>query len=239
MKEQALMIAKQFNNPGEKLNRLREYLQTFILHSFHESEAFANLAFVGGTALRFLFQLPRFSEDLDFSLEAKKDYEPEKWLAKLNRDLSFAGFDAKVRSNTKKTVFVGWVDVSELLHEVGLSGHKQQKLSIKIEIDQNPPKGADFKTTVVNLHFLVAFRHYDLSSLMAGKIHALGCRQYLKGRDWYDFLWYGAKRPPVEPNLGLLQAAVDQTEKIPWKAHNWKNHLLEKMENRPYWQMPK
>jgi len=68
MKEQALMIAKQFNNPGEKLNRLREYLQTFILHSFHESEAFANLAFVGGTALRFLFQLPRFSEDLDFTL---------------------------------------------------------------------------------------------------------------------------------------------------------------------------
>lgn len=92
MKEQALEIVANIADPGEKLNRLREYLQAFALRSLHESEAFQCLSFVGGTALRFLYNLPRFSEDLDFSLEKAQNYVPEKWLSKLRRDLEFSGF---------------------------------------------------------------------------------------------------------------------------------------------------
>ena len=64
MKEEALALVRGVTDPGQALNRLREYLQVFVLRSFHESEAFRPLAFVGGTALRFLHGLPRFSEDL-------------------------------------------------------------------------------------------------------------------------------------------------------------------------------
>ncbi len=69
MREEVLRLARMVQEPGGRLNLVREYLQAFILRSMHEAEAFHCLSFVGGTALRFLHGLPRFSEDLDFSLE--------------------------------------------------------------------------------------------------------------------------------------------------------------------------
>lgn len=228
MKQQALAIVSGITNPSDKLNLLREYLQAFTLRSLHESEAFTSLSFVGGTALRFLYNLPRFSEDLDFSLDSKANYDPEKWLAKLKRDLEFAQFEATLTWSTKTTVHNGWIKIKGLLKEAGLSGHADQAISIKWEIDTRPPVGATTETQVVNRHFLLALRHHDLPSLMAGKIHALGCRTYIKGRDYYDLLWYRGRTPPAVPNLTLLQNAVDQTEKNPWKATDWKKILLDK-----------
>lgn len=55
-------------------------------------------------------------------------------------------------------------------------------------------------------------QHYDLPSLLAGKLHAAITRKYTKGRDWYDLLWYLSQRPPVQPNLVMLQNALDQTQ---------------------------
>lgn len=239
MKEQALAVAKQATNPNDKMNALREYLQAFVLRSLHESEAFGCLSFVRGTALRFLYNLPRFSEDLDFSLEEKTNYNPEKWLAKLKRDLEFARFDASVNWNEKTTVHSGWVRIAGLLKEAGLSGQSGQKISIKIEVDTRPPKGAVLETQVINKYFLFALRHYDLSSLMAGKIHALCTRNYLKGRDYYDLLWYRTQRPPVEPNLLLLQNALTQTMSKPWPAKNWRDYLIEKINSVDWKQLIK
>jgi hypothetical protein len=86
-----------------------------------------------------------------------------------------------------------------------------QKLSVKLEIDSKPPAGARTHATVIRRPFMFAVRAHDLGSLMAGKVHALWTRRYVKGRDWYDLLWYRSRRPPVEPNLELLGAALAQT----------------------------
>ena len=107
---------------------------------------------------------------------------------------------------------MGWVRIADVLNEVELSPLPEQKLSVKVEIDTSPTAGATTENRVVNRHFLIAFRHHDLPSLMAGKVHALVARSYPKGRDWYDLLWYGSQSPSVEPNHRLLQAALDQTE---------------------------
>ena len=107
MKEAAIAIAREGKNPVEKLNRLREYMQAFVLRSLHEAEAFNTIAFVGGTALRFLYGLPRFSEDLDFCLESKHTYIPKKWLAKLKRDMHFANFEASITWNENTIVHNG------------------------------------------------------------------------------------------------------------------------------------
>jgi hypothetical protein len=230
MKAQALEIAASVADPGERLNRLREYLQALVLRSLHESEAFRCLSFVGGTALRFLYGLPRFSEDLDFSLENAQGYAPQPWLGKLKRDLAFAGFEPTVTWNDRKTVQVGWVRVAGLLQEAGLAGLPGQKLSVKLEIDTRPPSGAALESRAVNRYFLMAFRHPDLPSLMAGKVHALCVRKYPKGRDWYDLLWYRAQSPPVSPNLRLLQAALDQTEGArAWPAEGWREVLRRRL----------
>ncbi len=212
MRDQAIAIAMKEHDPERRRNALREYVQACVLRSLHESEAFRAIAFVGGTALRFLENLPRFSEDLDFSLAKDESYDPVAWMGKLKRDLSLAGFDPLVRWNDSKTVHTGWVRVPGLLQEAGLSGHAKQKLSIKLEVDTRPPAGADTARAVITRHFTFVVGHYDLPSLMAGKLHAILTRSYPKGRDWFDLLWYGSRRPPVEPNLPLLQNALDQTE---------------------------
>ena len=211
MKDRALEAALRFDDPGRRLNALREYLQAFIMRSLHESEASRAIVFVGGTALRFLENLPRFSEDLDFSQVSRDGYDPVRWLHKLKRDLHLAGFDSTVRWMDRRPVQVAWIRTASLLAEAGLSGHPDQKLAIKVEIDTRPPAGAAVLRSVVTRHFTFVIRHHDLPSLMAGKLHALLARGYPKGRDWFDLVWYRSRRPPVAPNVQLLQRALDQT----------------------------
>lgn len=212
MNEEALALARGVTDPGQALNRLREYLQTFVLRSFHESEAFRPLAFVGGTALRFLHGLPRFSEDLDFSLVSAAGYAGEAWMTKVKRDLSLAGFDPEVTWNERKVVHTGWVRVAGILHDAGLSATPNQKLAIKVEIDTRPPAGGRCERRLITRQMTFLLQHYDLPSLLAGKLHAAITRTYAKGRDWYDLVWYLSQRPPVAPNLLLLQNALDQTQ---------------------------
>jgi hypothetical protein len=209
---------------------LREYLQACILRSLHESEGFVPLSFVGGTALRFLYNLPRFSEDLDFSLEKLDGYAPIKWLKKIKTDLALMGFAPTVTWNDSKTVHVGWVKVADILKESGLASMGEQKLSIKIEIDTRPPAGADTLAEIVTRYLMFTVRHHDLPSLMAGKVHAVCTRPYPKGRDWHDLLWYRSQRPPVGPNPVLLQNALDQTEGCgAIDAARWTRYALQRL----------
>lgn len=231
MKDEALAIIREISNPADKLNLLREYVQAMVLRSLHESEAFTNLAFVGGTALRFVHSLPRFSEDLDFSLENCKGYRPELWMKKVKDDLRFAGFDASVSWNDRTTVHKSWVKVAGLMMDAGLCGRAEQNLSIKLEIDTKPPQGAVSETGIINRHVMLSLRYYNMSSLMAGKVHALITRKYAKGRDWYDLVWYRGKRPPVDPNLEQLQNALNQTQGGGMlDAECWKAYVIERLQ---------
>ena len=229
MKEEAINLARDVSDPARRLNVLREYLQALVMRSLHESEAFQCIAFVGGTALRFLYGLPRFSEDLDFSLDSGKGYDPAKWMRKTKHDLQLAGLDTAITVNNHKAVHVAWIKIAEVLKATGLAGMVQQKLSIKLEIDTRPPAGAQTRNQVIERHRMFAVRCYDLPSLMAGKLHALITRQHSKGRDWYDFVWYRAQRPQPEPNLVLLQNALDQTERQKLESSKWKDLVHDKI----------
>ena len=232
MKDVALELAGRVSDPSGKLNALREYVQAMVLRSLHESEAFTSLAFVGGTALRFVYGLPRFSEDLDFSLDKREGYKPEDWMKKIKNDLRLSGFDAAVSWNDRTIVHKAWVKVAGLLKDAGLAAMPGQNLSIKLEIDSKPPAGAVSETILVNRHALLSLRHHDLPSLMAGKVHALLTRKYPKGRDWYDLVWYRARLPPEEPNLRQLQNALDQTHGPgALNAGNWKTDLATKVQS--------
>ena len=211
MREQALALVAGIADPGQALCLLREYVQALVLRSLHECEAFRPLAFVGGTALRFLFGLPRFSEDLNFSLVSADGYRAKDWMAKVKRDLTLAGFSAEVTWNERNVVHAAWVRLAGILREAGLAGRPEQKLAVKLEIDTRPPAGARCERRIVTRHETFLLQHHDLPSLFAGKLHAVLTRPYAKGRDLYDLVWYLSQRPPIAPNLTLLQNALDQS----------------------------
>ena len=230
VKEHALALAQAAANRGQALNTLREYMQALVLRSFHESEAFRCVAFVGGTALRFLHGLPRFSEDLDFSLVSPDGYAGQAWMAKVKRDLALAGFTPEVTWNERKTVHTGWVRLRGLLHDAGLSPLADEKLAIKVEVDTRPPEGGRCDRQIVTRHISFLLQYQDPPSLMAGKVHALLARRYAKGRDWYDLVWYLSQRPPVTPNLAMLQNALDQTQGADRvDARHWRQEVMDRL----------
>jgi predicted nucleotidyltransferase component of viral defense system len=197
------------------------------LKIFFDRGIYKNLAFVGGTALRFLFGLRRFSEDLDFSLVRKPGYNFDEFIAKTIYELKKAGFSVDIKKSTEGSVQSAFLKFNELLYLLGLSELKSQKLSIKLEVDSNPPPGWKTGLSLVSKHFVFTVTHFDLPSLFAAKLHACLFRQYLKGRDFYDLLWYLGKN--IIPNFELLNNAIEQTqhEKLNLSKENYKDFLRE------------
>jgi hypothetical protein len=228
VKEYLRQLVAQAENDVLRGGLAREYLQARVLESLQDTGVFLRWAFVGGTALRFLYSLPRFSEDLDFSLiRTGEETGFREALAEVKRALGLEGYRMEITVNDRKTVAAAWIKFPGLPHELGFSPHPGQTLSIKMEMDTLPPPGAVTTTSIVRRHVTLNLCHHDKASLLAGKLHAVLSRGWAKGRDLYDLAWYLADRSWPEPNLTLLNAALAQTG---WKgpvmtAGNWRDEL--------------
>ena len=232
MKDHLLSLALGERAVRSRLNLVREYLQAHILRSFMEAGAFAALAFHGGTALRFLYGLRRFSEDLDFTREEPRHDPGLVTLVKrAERDFERSGYEIETTVRDSRTVHAAMAKFPGLLYETGLSTTRRAKLGIRIEVDTRPPEGAVLETRLVTRHFPISFRAHDLSSCLAGKIHALLARRYTKGRDLFDLAWYLTHPTHPSPNLTLLRNALRQTK---WSgpevnAENWRRILRDRI----------
>ncbi len=212
-----------------KINRLREALQLLCLKILQDKGYFSNMAFVGGTALRILYDMRRFSEDMDFSVIDKKGYDFTDLTRVMKRELELNNLKVNTKPKTAKTVQSCMLKFPGLIKNVGLSAHEDQNLSIKIEVDSNPPAGWHAESTIVNKLYVLNVTHLGITSLYATKLHACFFRKFVKGRDFYDLLWYLGKK--IKPNYELLNNAVAQTHgKSPALDNgNIKEFLLEKV----------
>lgn len=204
-------------SPEAEDQAIRETLQELILYGLSESGFFSVAAFHGGTCLRIVHGLDRFSEDLDFSLVTPA-----------------SGFDWTVHASV----------IGKLLEEHGSKGEvvEQERLGamsrlmvrtegpeasrlrfphrpgrllkIRLEVDTNPPEAAGMELSYLEFPITHPVRCYDLPSGMAGKCHAVLCRDHLKGRDFFDLAWYAGRR--VTPNLALLRSLINQAG--PWRG---------------------
>ena len=214
-------------------NVAREYLQARILGALQRSGAMTSLAFHGGTCLRFLFSLPRYSEDLDFALEGEHGgYRLHGWLQAIRGELAAEHYRIDLRIRDSRTVHSALVRFPGLLYEVGLSPHAAEVLAIRIEVDTRPPAGATMNTSLVRRHETLRLFHHDRASLLAGKLHAVLQRPYTKGRDLYDLTWYLSDPEWPPPNFVLLNAALGQTD---WRGpemtpHTWRRALAERLD---------
>jgi len=198
---------------------LREISQEIILAGLGRTDFFNRAGFQGGTCLRVFHSLNRFSEDLDFALR-KPDatFKLVPYLEQVCDELTAYGYKLEIddRSKGGQTVKKAFLKDDSLGTLLRLNYRPRsgpmRKLRVKLEVDTNPPAGASYEMPVLDYPFPSAVRVFDLPSLFAGKIHALLCRNYLKGRDWYDFVWYTARHTPINHNL--LSSALDQQG--PW-----------------------
>ena len=234
MKEFLRNLVRQTNTALEGKNLVREYLQARILESLQKSGAMIPLAFHGGTALRFLFSHGRYSEDLDFTLEGNREYyDLRNYLKGISSDLTREGYQIEIKLNDQKTVNSAFIRFPGLLYEMDLSPLQSEVISVKLEVDTNPPRGAGLTTTVLRRYVILQLHHHDKASLLSGKLRAVLQRPYTKGRDIYDLIWYFSDPSWPAPNLILLNNALAQTE---WTGGiltevNWKQTLWQKLQS--------
>jgi len=126
------------------------------------------------------------------------------------RGFTLQGLTVEAKPKQERTVHSVMLKFTGVLKAVGLSALASQKLSIKVDVDTNPPLGGVVVSTLINREYVFTCVHYDLASLFATKLHACFYRTYLKGRDFYDLIWYVGKR--VKPNLMLMNNAIAQSQ---------------------------
>jgi len=220
--------------PAHSRNVMREYLQARILGALQRAGAMIPLAFHGGTALRFLYTIGRYSEDLDFALEhSRSRYNFRAYLRAIKSELATEGYAVEMKVSDKKTVHSAFVRFPGLFYEMDLSPQRSEVLAVKIEVDTNPPAGAILATSLVRRHITLQLQHHDQATLLAGKLHAFLQRSYLKGRDLFDLIWYLSDSNWPEPNLTWLNNALKQTgwTSKPFVNDNWKRAVRKRLAN--------
>ena len=182
---------------------LKEYLQLMILEHLASTPYISKVAFIGGTNLRLIQGIDRFSEDLDFDC---KYLTEEEFMAMTDSVIEFLrqnNIDVETRDkpNPKLTAFRRNLYFPQMLFDLKLSGHKEERLLMKVEAQD---QGVDYGFVVANVNrmgFFFSIQVPPIDVLCAMKFAAILSRQ--KGRDFYDAIFLLSK---TAPNLDFLQA---------------------------------
>ncbi len=222
----AKMLEHYQNSKIQEQTKIREILQQTALLGLERHGLFEKAAFYGGTALRILYGLDRFSEDLDFTLlkpDPEFDFEP--YLEGMKKELASFGFEMEVtqkKKNIETSVQSAFLKMNTIQLYLAIGDEKKskatnhnEKVQIKLEIDTDPPPHYRLQNRLVlnPVSFYVLTLHQ--SDLFAGKMHAALYRAWkgrIKGRDWYDIIWYVTNKIPL--SLTYLASCMRQTNNL-------------------------
>ncbi len=220
-------------NEEETLAAMREIMQEIALAALSRTDFFKKAAFYGGTALRIFHGLDRYSEDLDFSLlQTDPSFSLTPYFSAITEEFEALGIRVSIREKDKRvktpieSAFLKsetlWQELvlEDIVVQHGISSNKSVK--IKIEIDRVPPLGFETEEKLLVKPFSFYVNCFSLSSLFAGKLHALLFRKWknrVKGRDWYDMEWYIRKGIPLNVPHFLVRAA---------ETSNWQKETTNK-----------
>lgn len=200
-------------------NALKEIIQEITLAALARANFFDKAAFYGGTALRIFYGLPRFSEDLDFTLlsEQQSEFSLKTYFNSITETLKSFGLDVEIEEIDKKVstdVESAFLKANTRIHLLRIEAGKKfadkiqgnKKMSVKFEVDTTPPLGFETEVKVLPPPITASIKVLKPSYLFGGKMHAILFRKWksrIKGRDFYDLLWYLGQNIPV--NLGYLE----------------------------------
>lgn len=198
------MLAAYRNDGGSTatMNAEQEVCQKIALAGLHRGGFFDHAAFYGGTCLRMFYGLPRFSEDMDFSLTQKRDdIHLENYFDAIREEFNLAGFDITITKKEKKAF--GKVEsafLKENTEAYDIKFQTKKTVKVKIELDTDPPLLFNTEQKLLMQPYSFMVRCFTLPDLYAGKMHALVYRAWqrrVKGRDWFDFEWYVRNGVPL------------------------------------------
>lgn len=216
---------------------LREITQEVVLAALGRRDFFRYALFHGGTCLRVFHGLNRFSEDLDFVLrEPRPDFRLLDHLLPLADEMASFGYRLEItqRDKVDRAVQKAFLKDDSLgglltLRHANQTG-RAPAIKVKLEVDTNPPEGGTRESRYLDFPFVSSVATQDLPTMFAGKVHALLCRDYIKGRDWYDLLWFTGRRTGI--NCDYLASALNQYGR--WKGQriqvdpSWVSIMLDK-----------
>lgn len=205
------MLDRYLTSKVREQTKIREILQQTALYGLERHAFFEKAAFYGGTALRILYGLDRFSEDLDFTLlKPNPEFDFSPFLEGMRKELASFGFQMEVTKKIKnvETIIVSaFLKMNTIQLYLAIGDEKKpktvnhnEKIQIKLEVDVDPPPHSRVENQLVlnPVSFNVTTLHR--SDLFAGKMHAVLFRAWkgrVKGRDWYDLIWYIQNKIPL------------------------------------------
>lgn len=189
---------------------VREYLQVIVLNYIYKHRLGKAMFFTGGTALRFFYNLPRFSEDLDFDTGDLNFAEFKEVLETIEAGLEKEGFSLETSSERRKNLFIAELYFPDLMKLYELTDRRGLDLMIKIEV-YKPNWGLEAESDVLSLY------GYNFSSLLLNKGNMLSekiCALFKRkiGRDIYDILFMLKKRFPINRKV-LLANKIEGSPK--------------------------
>jgi predicted nucleotidyltransferase component of viral defense system len=225
MKDVIIQMVERYSpqSMDEYDTALKEITQRICLLGLWRAKFFEHAAFYGGTALRLLYGLDRFSEDLDFSLlSAHTQFELQPYFQAVHRELLGFGFEAEITEKNKENspIATAFVKANTRVHRLSIGLPERlakqvqgnQALKVKFEVDTDPPLGFHTQIRYILQPVPFSVRVFVPQDLFAGKMHALLFRKWgrrVKGRDWYDLVWFVSQEIPL--HLEHLTSRMRQT----------------------------
>ena len=178
-----------------KSNLLREYLQYKILETIFTSQYGQKLVFMGGTAIHIIHGLPRFSEDLDFDNRGLSKDDFTALTKTAAKKLSLEGYAVETGISFKRA-FSADIKISGLLFKEGFSGHRAEKILIKLDTEPQNFKYTAQRVIINKFDVFGGINAVPLDILLAQKFYAILFRKRAMGRDFYDAIFLSGKTKP-------------------------------------------
>lgn len=247
MNEALNLMLKKYNckSINDYENALKEVVQEIALLGLWRAKFYEKAAFYGGSALRILYGLNRFSEDLDFSLlKPDENCNLSKYHKAIESELTSFGLNVDVIPKTKTNrtqIDSAFIKAGTLQNMISIEVpvslrkriHKNKVIKIKFEVDKDPPDGFDTEAKYLLQPIPFSINTFTMPSLFAGKMHAVLCRKWqkrVKGRDWYDLVWFISRNTLL--NLKHLELRMKQSEHLKQQDILTKIIFLELLNNK-------
>jgi len=193
---------KRLNIPENKPRALiREYLQTKIIYYLYQEKSSKLLSFIGGTSLRLLRDLDRFSEDLDFDNLGLKFSEIKNLFLKVKNKLEKEGFEIEYKMKKTDDSGIGEMKFKNFLFQLGISPHRDENLAIKINYTSPKIKPETEIVILGRFGIVQSVITNTLEFLFSQKIRATLKRKDFQPRDLYDIVWFLSHNVKPSPLL--------------------------------------